>query len=392
MIARGATRTHAPLLNEADAARALEIAERIFNAALPRLAAEPGAPESIARYGGAVVVAEALARAGRLGEDTVREVLREALVFAPDRLGLYDGAAGLLVAIEAVDPDGASTALAAARGRLRQALAASLHDPKPADFLVPETFDLITGLAGRAIALGDDVPEIHDDLRAFARDFIGQAETLKARDEPHVAASVNLGVAHGVPGVLAALNAALPGDRELGRRYVDFLLECSHEVDGERRWNAVWRRDDRPSPRRAWCYQTAGVAAVLADRALLDDDHALYALARGALRDVLDDRAEDRWDAALCHGRSGVAMLAARFPDDLRLRGHAERLAHTVLDEFDPNAPLGYRTLDPGTSVLTDNARFLDGTLGIAQFLIDAATAQEQRWLRLFGLLSHSPT
>jgi hypothetical protein len=119
MIARGATRTRAPLLNGADAARALEIAERIFNAAVPRLAAEPGAPESIARYGGAVLVAEALARAGRLGEDTVREVLREALVFAPDRLGLYDGAAGLLVAIEAVDPDGASTALAAARERLR---------------------------------------------------------------------------------------------------------------------------------------------------------------------------------------------------------------------------------------------------------------------------------
>ena len=56
----------------------------------------------------------------------MRELLRKALVFAPDRLGLYNGAAGLLVALDVVDParaalgGGARTAARRARGRARE--------------------------------------------------------------------------------------------------------------------------------------------------------------------------------------------------------------------------------------------------------------------------------
>ena len=52
-----------PLFGADDATRALDLAERIYAASLPHIAALPAAPESIARYGGAVIVAEALARA-----------------------------------------------------------------------------------------------------------------------------------------------------------------------------------------------------------------------------------------------------------------------------------------------------------------------------------------
>jgi hypothetical protein len=376
-----------PLLDAAGAKRALDVAQRIFAASLPLLATDRSAPESIGRYGGAALVAESLARAGRGDDAAVRAMLREALVFAPDRLSLYDGAAGLLVVLDAVDPQRAS--LAPVRARLRAALDASLIGAPPGDPATMASFDLVSGVAGRAIALRGDAPdEARGALRAFAHQFADTVEARLASGDENVAA-VNLGVAHGVPGMLAALNAVLPGERALARRYVALLLERSHAVAGAHRWGSVWRAAERPSARRAWCYQTAGVAAVLDDRARLDGDDALRALAADALAGVLDDPEPElgRWDDALCHGRAGVATLASRFASDARCARHAESLARDVVDRFDERAPLGYRSRDLPAARDEDRISFLDAALGVAQFLVDAATAQERRWLPLFGLL-----
>jgi hypothetical protein len=383
------TATRSPLLRGPEAERALDIAERIFANARPLLGAI-GAHESIGSYGGAAIVAEGLARAGRGGDGLVREVLRDALVFAPDRLGLYGGAAGLLVALDVVDPARAS--LAAVRERLRGALADSVANAPPVDFANMTAYDLISGVAGRAVALGTSVPAAGPAVRAYAERFADAVEERLAA--PYDArAPINLGVSHGVPGILAALNFALPEERGPARRYVDLLLRMAHQVEGTYRWDAVWRPDEQPSARRAWCYQTVGVAAVLYDRARLDGDDGLRELAADALAAVLDERhdAEQSWDAALCHGRSGVAAVAWHFTGDERLVRHAAALARSVLDAYDPNRALGYRTLNLRDRVEEDRAEFLDAALGIAQFLIDAATAQERRWLPLLGLLPDEP-
>ena len=389
-------RARRPLLRGADAVRALDVAERIYAAAHERLASGAGPPESIGRYGGAALVAESLARAGRGGEDGVRAALRDALVFAPDRLSLYDGAGALAVVIEAADPE--RVALGGVRGKLRDALAASLRDLAAVDPATSRAYELVGGAAGRAIALSllAAEPRVESEFAsfaAFARDFAAAAERCLRSPDPHVAA-LNLGVSHGIAGVLAALNVALPHERDLARRYAELLLRCSHDAGGAHRWGAVWRPGAVPSARRAWCYQTAGVAAVLADRARIDGEDALYALAADALAAVLDapEPPDEPSDFALCHGRSGVASLAWRFAGDERLVRHAEDLAREVLAAFDERAPLGYRITVSPDERLEDRAGFLDGALGIAQFLTDAATAQERRWLPLFGLCADSTT
>jgi hypothetical protein len=279
--------------------------------------------------------------------------------------------------------------LAGVRARLRDAVDASLIAAPPGDPTDMLSFDLVSGVAGRAIALGAAAsPHARAALGAFAHAFADVVESRLASSDENVAA-VNLGLAHGVPGILAALNFALPADHALARRYVDLLLARAHVAGGAHRWGSVWRAAERPSARRAWCYQTVGVAAVLDDRARLDGDGALRALAANALAGVLDDaEPEARWDDALCHGRAGVASIAWRFAAaDERFARHAQQLAHTVLDDFDPRAPLGYRSYNLPAAREEDRHSFLDAALGIAQFLIDAATAQERRWLPLFGLL-----
>jgi hypothetical protein len=374
-----------PLLPPAERERALDVAERVLAASLAVFANEGGAPESAGRYGGAVLVAEALARADRGTEAQVRAVLREALVFAPDRLSLAGGAAGLLVVLSALDP--ARTSLTAVRSKLQDALAVSLRDLPAAGVRDSQTFDLFAGAAGRALAFAHATDEPVAEFAPFAHALADAVERALASPDADTAA-VNLGVSHGIAGILAALNFALPRDGELARRYVDLLLRCSHAVSGAHRWGAVWRPAERPSARRAWCYQTAGVAAVLADRARIDGDDALRALAANALAAVLDDPEPEEalWDAALCHGRSGVASIAWSFSGDERLQSHAERLARDVLDEFDASISVGYRTAAAYGRPPEERPGFIDAALGIAQFLIDAATAQERRWLPLFGL------
>ena len=362
----GAVRS--PLLPDADGARALDLAERI--AASPASLRERAAPESSDGYGGATLVAEALARAGRGNGDALRSAVREALVFAPDRLGLVEGAGGLAIVLDAIDPERAT--FAKVRARVADALAASLREAGAADVTDSRSYDLVRGRAGRAVALAAASGAAPATFLPFARDLAAALERALDSPEPY---PVNLGVSHGVAGVLSALNLALPGETSLARRYVDLLLRCSHAVRGARRWGPVWRAGEQPSARRAWCYQTAGVAAVIADRARIDRDALLYALAADALAAVLDDPEPDGelHNDGLCHGDAGVASIAWSFHEDERLARHAVRLAHRVLDAAArEHAPHG---------------GFLDGALGIALFLVDAATAQERRWLPLIGLL-----
>ncbi|HTD33151.1 MAG TPA: hypothetical protein VK665_05805, partial [Candidatus Elarobacter sp.] len=164
----------APLFAADKARRALDVAERVRTAAAAALANEPGPPESLGRHGGTALVTEALARAGRAGSADVRAALEQALVFAPDRLSLYGGAAGLLVAIEAIDPE--RTSLRGPREKLRAALAAALRDAPPGRLDAIATYDLISGPPGLAIALARSAREPVEAFAPFARAF---AETVE---------------------------------------------------------------------------------------------------------------------------------------------------------------------------------------------------------------------
>ncbi|MCG8456505.1 MAG: hypothetical protein MI919_09500, partial [Holophagales bacterium] len=195
-------------------------------------------------------------------------------------------------------------------------------------------FDLISGLAGIGIYALERIhrPKARQCLERVVAHLESLAEerpegivwhTPPELVPPHQREELpqgydNLGVAHGVPGVLPVLAAACRA--EVAAERARPLLE------GGTRWLLAQRTDDGfpfhivagvPSglARSAWCYGDPGVAATLlvAARAVGEPEweREALALARWAARRP-EETAEVR-DGCLCHGGGGLAHMFNRL-------------------------------------------------------------------------------
>ncbi len=229
----------------------------------------------------------------------------------------------------------------------------------------------------------------------------------------------NLGVAHGVPGVLAVLGRICEAHpeqdraRELAGAAAAWLLEQEMETSGDgdagdgscfASWvakgagNAASNGDRRDPPARlAWCYGDAGLAAALlaAARSLGRDDWeqaALRVARRAAGRTVESSRVAD---AGLCHGAGGLGHIFNRLyqaSGEDALGGAARAWFRRALQmRRDGEGIGGFLTWYPdqqrGEMVWTRRRGFLTGAAGVALALLGAVSPIEPCWDRL--LLTH---
>lgn len=210
----------------------------------------------------------------------------------------------------------------------------------------------------------------------------------------------DLGVAHGVPGVIGFLAAAHsagisdPRVSQLADGAVRWLLSQRLPDGGDSAFPALLVPGFEPEPTRmAWCYGDLGIAVVLLSAARSFDradwEREALSLARlAARRSVEAVRASD---ACLCHGTAGLSQLF-------------QRLYHATGDPVMKEAALAWleRTLEirrPGEGIagfLTwiggENGRrgsweghsgFLVGVAGIGLVLLAAVTDVEPAWDRV---------
>jgi hypothetical protein len=205
----------------------------------------------------------------------------------------------------------------------------------------------------------------------------------------------NLGLAHGVPGVIALLGQACAAG---------VAVATAHPLlDGTVRWLLAQQRPggfphwvgpsglDRPA-RLAWCYGDPGVAAALlwAARCAREpawEDEARAIARRAAARPPDQARVVD---AGLCHGACGLGHLFNRLyqaTGDARLAEAARFWFERALQMRQPGRGIGgYEAWLPGASgALTWEADpgLLTGAAGIALALLAATTAAEPAWDRI---------
>ncbi len=213
---------------------------------------------------------------------------------------------------------------------------------------------------------------------------------------------IDLGMAHGIAGVLgvlnrvAAIDIGVDGINQAIEKICRFLLEVLSSTSDDFWPNAF--RAEGPSDHDSlsegwWCYGTPGIAlplmqagVVLGCKEWLDaGTNALERSCNVYLADGFSMRTE-----ILCHGVAGMAQIIKRGKA-LNATPVLEQAYGAAIDRlvamYDAAKPFGYR--NPTARVLTgelfdaDSVGLLDGAVGIGLVLMDEAFGQSPNWDRL---------
>jgi lantibiotic modifying enzyme len=212
----------------------------------------------------------------------------------------------------------------------------------------------------------------------------------------------NLGVAHGVPGVIGVLARACAAGveaRELLDGAVAWLLaqKLPPEAGAAFSYNVAPGSEPRAT-RLAWCYGDLGIAATLLMAARAVGEKAWEREAIGISRAAAERDVEKAGvvDAGICHGAIGVAHLFNRLyqaSGEPALRAAALLWIEKALGYRQPGEGIGgFRMWIVGEGDELDwrnDPGFLTGSAGVGLALLAAATAEEPLWDRL--LLSDVP-
>ena len=235
------------------------------------------------------------------------------------------------------------------------------------------------------------------------------AEIHQESREQYPSGRVDLGVAHGVAGVIALLGglcgagAEQATARPLLEGAVRWLLAHSVPTEADPTFPIWVAPGFQPSPARcAWCYGDPGIAAALlmAARGAGDAgwEPAAVALAcRAAARPASQTGVVN---ASFCHGAAGLAHLYNRMyqaTGESKLRRAALYWLERTLDFYrlarDNGGPWVQGSWDPAQRELWTwtGIDVVDGAAGVALVLLAAATSVEPAWDRMFLVSAPRP-
>jgi lantibiotic biosynthesis protein len=331
-----------------------------------------------------------------VGDDAARDACASSLArlavgigMAGDGFGLYSGLAGSMWSlVHASDTAVAEEDLDV----VAEALISYLRNPHWFGH-----FDLINGLTGLAVYAAE-LPSsssarallaaVSDQLAAMARTDVDGVywwtppELLPDHQQQrHPKGHVDLGVAHGVPGVLWALGAAAQAGIATGRQLLDRAVPwlLSQRLDGDVAFGYTTTLDDAVEPARlAWCYGDVGVAATLMATAQMADrdDWRVEAAALAHRAAHRPEATSAVVDPGLCHGAAGVGHLFRRLYDATGDPSMGEASA---------------RWLDVARAMPPpENPGFLNGPVGVELALLAGASDVDPSWDRLL-LASPAP-
>jgi lantibiotic biosynthesis protein len=211
----------------------------------------------------------------------------------------------------------------------------------------------------------------------------------------YVQGNFNLGLSHGITGVLALLaistlmGIAVEGQMEAMETMVEWLFKHRREGQKGYFWESmisletelgINKTGDNVTYKDAWCYGTPGVARslYLAGKAMKNES-----IQKRALESFCSvfQRSRKEWQLpgpSICHGISGLFMITtmmSRDSKDLFLEKKAQELQQMIIQSYRAEHPFGFKDLNPrknGGFAEIDRVDLLEGTSGILLTLLSS--------------------
>ncbi len=212
---------------------------------------------------------------------------------------------------------------------------------------------------------------------------------FKSNNNAH--GNFNLGLAHGITGILSYLTISLARGIEVeGQR--DAITRIAHWVQSKAQSSSkgiVWpysvsfaeevtKPDSlQEGSRDAWCYGSPGICRTLFLAGAAINDIKLQKIAQKTFQDVFL-RSHEEWQLpgpTLCHGIAGLLLITEAMNDDI----HAQKLRKLLLTYLNPDSKWGFKDAVPiqGNKFnWVDNPGFLEGAAGVWLTLI----SQSRDW------------
>lgn len=351
-------------------------------------------------------------RPGQGYDDTAMELLEQAIdatgtMQAPP--GLYSGFSGVAWTLEHL------------RGRLFEEDPGEDPGEEVASALVEHVglspwrghYDLITGLVGFGVYALERLP--HPGGREALERVVARLAEISERQpgglvtwrtgpdllidrelESFPEGNFNLGVAHGVPGVIGLLGQACAAGvdaRELLDGAVAWLLaqKLPEGAGAAFSYNVAPGTELKPA-RLAWCYGDLGIATSLlvAARAVGEEGWEREAVEIARAAAARPEEASGIVDAGICHGSAGAAHLFNRLyqaTGEPVFRGAARTWIERTLAFRKPGQGLGgfeMWVVGEGEELAwRSDPGFLTGSAGVGLALLAAATPVEPEWDRV---------
>lgn len=243
-----------------------------------------------------------------------------------------------------------------------------------------------------------DICQVNDNgIPKFAVEAT-QSKLLHLTDNPKIR-YVNLGVAHGIPGILLLLCKAyemgiyVPKQLDTIKSVSEYIFDSCIKNNTEIFWEAqkILGVDDKiVQSRDAWCYGTPGVAySLLVASKLLNADE-MCNLAINSMKVSLT-RLRETISPTFCHGVSGLCCLARKFyeyTNDNYFYETQMKLLGYILESYNVQNPFGFKDkeLEKGKIVDKDEIGLLTGTSGVLLTILSCYRPIKTKWDSIFLL------
>lgn len=226
-----------------------------------------------------------------------------------------------------------------------------------------------------------------------------ESQLISMAKEPMVR-YVNLGLSHGIPGILLVLSKSydsgicVKNQLDAIKYLSEYIFSCCVKNNSEFFWQSqkiIGIDDDKAIPSRdAWCYGTPGVAysLLIASRILNNDE--MRNLAVDSMKQSLK-KPRNVISPTFCHGLSGLCNLARKFyeytKDYYFYEMYMDLLGH-ILNLYSDQYPFGFKNkeLEKGQIVNKDEIGLLTGTSGVILTILSCYRPIKTQWDSIFLL------